>query len=66
MSVAGSVNIDIGDSFLVEYEDYIYTDDLGIDYRIGSYYRYYDLGAYYYGDEILGMHKDSANKWELC
>lgn len=49
----------------IVYVDYIFTDDLGIDHRLGSNYRDTYMEAYYFGDEILGMHKDFPHKWEL-
>lgn len=48
----------------VAYEDYIYTDDLGIDHRIGSYCHSWFVEAHYFGDELLGWHKDFPYRQE--
>lgn len=43
----------------IDFDDYIYTDKDGVDHLIQQCYRDFEETESYYGDKVLGLHKNS-------
>ncbi len=48
----------------IKYLDYIYTDEDGVDHLVRTDYYDFEDAAVFFGDEVLGLHKNCPIQWE--